>query len=182
MDILRKWKPGNEFSDERMELLTVWNWLEAKAKEEEKTCHQMPINPAGIRLTLTYMRWVLDEKEEITSRDLRIEARATLDDYLKWDMSEMAEFTRHEEDVKIKDRLNRHFSLVEKKLVEGIKSNSQVAIQNWMKATGNYIGEKEQGAGYKVIRIRESYKEEPLPEEKSEYQQTVNPVVSTPSQ
>ncbi len=180
LEILRKWKPGAEASGERLELQTVWQWLEAKAVTEEKSLHEMPINPAGVRLTLVYGQWILDEKEEITAKELRHAAMASLDDYLKWDISEMAQFIRHQHDIRIRDNLRSHFSIVEKKLLEQIKAGSPSAMANWLRATGNYQGEKEDSSGYRLIKIPSSYVEVPLPEEGGEYKVMNNPV-STPS-
>lgn len=158
--LICSWK---EKFEEREELKTVWNWLEKKAKEEEKSLHEMPLFPCDLRLTLTYMKCVLDEID-ITAGNLRVEACASLDDYLKWDMSEIAKFTRRQETLKIKDRLKSHFPLIEKELVKSIKAGNQTAITTWSKLTGNYMGESDAGDAFRVIKVQDSYHEEPLPE------------------
>lgn len=161
--ILRSWKPAREQAAERIELLTVWNWMEEKAKQEDKSLHTMPVNPAGVRLTILYMMNVLDEVE-IEVKELRRQAQASLADYLTWDISEMAAFTHRQESLKVDARMRSHFALVEKELVKSIKAGSQVAIQNWMKATGNYMGEKSEEDAFRVIKFVDKYEEKPLPE------------------
>lgn len=159
--------------------MTVWQWLEDKAKGEDNSLHEMKLYPADVRLSLMYIKNVFDEVE-MNVVDLRKAACAALDDFLKWDMSPISKFVKRQEQLKVKERLKSSFSIVEKHLLTGIKEGNQTAISNWLKATGNYIGEPEPGDAYKVVRVQDKYPELPLPEIPSDKPIT-NKTVSTPS-
>lgn len=150
-----KWKPGTELSHDRRELEVVWEWMESQAKAEGKSMHDMPVQNAGVRLSLTYMRWILDEDKEFSVKDLRHEAMSSVDEYLKWDISEMGAFTYRLATLQTKKQLRQQFRLVAKMMMKNIKDGRSSDIPTYLKSTGNYMEESDAKEAYKVIPVLE---------------------------
>jgi len=165
VQIIKSWGEGwrgNGLQDEEKleEYVSIWQWLVSKAETEGKDLYQLPATSGGLRLTVEYMRRVLeDEMETHTNKEFKEKCQVKMDDYLIWMQSDLAQFVFRCERIIESERINSQMHVARKKLLKGLEAGDKKSLDTWLKFVGRDKGIATDNTGY-VIRVVDRYAED----------------------
>lgn len=157
LTILRKWHPknGGEYLSRLYdEDISIWDYIVDKGKEEQRDIQNIPMTDCDVRISIEYIRNVIDENE-VKIKEIRETAKARIIDFVKWERSEIGKFCFRLEEFTEKRRIQRQYSMVRKNLESKIAEGDLKAMELWSKFTGKYQGEIEDKETTPIVIVDE---------------------------
>lgn len=143
------------------EYMTIWKWFSEKTKADGKSVNVMRATSGGVRMSLEYLRMVLeDEMENYRPGDFRVTCNCRLDDYLIWLESTMAEEVFRIEQLVENDRLKKQYHIARRQIEKGMLAGDKKMLEMWLKTNSMFDGITKDSAGYRIETVGE-YPEDP---------------------